>query len=238
MLLIDGLKAHLALDLLKEHASPDCAGLAERTDSDSTENRTRAWPDDGEHGKAPEKLISSAAGADARTACTADYSGDHADACRRPGRPSDAVTAGTTEYLPMRDTADNDRPTAVDRQQDVGSTRQALTDAATDRFDAYSAKLPNCSNIELSLQNDDTTRSDIHGKTIFNVHKEGTYNMTGRRTETRQTEEKTTDRQNSTTETGQKEHNLSDTLRISVRTAPPSSHNICSSRINSAQCET
>ena len=59
-LLIDGLTAHLALDLLKEHVSPDCAGLTECTDRDSTENRPRAWPDDGEHGKAPKKWISGA----------------------------------------------------------------------------------------------------------------------------------------------------------------------------------
>ena len=125
MLLIDGLTAHLALDLI-----PGCAA-AEHTDTDHTENRPRAWPAGGERGNAPEKSISDAAGAGARTACTAEYSGDHADACRRPGRPSDAVTAGTSECLPMRGTTDNDRSAVADRQQDTGNVRHARADAAT-----------------------------------------------------------------------------------------------------------
>ena len=56
-----------------------------------------------ERGKAPEKSISGAAGVGVHTACTADYSGDRADACRRP---SDA-----REYPSTCDTSGNDRPT-------------------------------------------------------------------------------------------------------------------------------
>ena len=147
-----------------------------------------------------------------RDRCTAEYSGDHADACRRPGRPSDAVTAGTSEYLPTRDTADNDRPTAVDRQENVGNTCQALTDAATDRSDAYSAEPPNCSNTELSLQNDDTTRSDIHGKLTFN--------KTDRNTETGQTRQRKRLR-TTKTETRQTERECTDNKTDSVKTTPP-----------------
>jgi len=87
-------------------------------------------------GKAPEKSISSAAGADA-DARTADYSGNRTDACRL----SDTATAGTAEYLPTRGATDNDRPAVADRQQDTGSVRHALADAATNRFDADSADL-------------------------------------------------------------------------------------------------
>jgi len=87
----------------------------------------------GECGKTPKKSISGAAAADARTACTADYSGDHADACRRPRRLSDTATAGTAECLPTRDATGNDR-------QDTGSIRHALTDSAANRFDADCAE--------------------------------------------------------------------------------------------------
>jgi len=187
-------RAEDALGPPSERTGTDGADLAEYTDSDSTENHLRAWPAGDERGKAPKKSISSAAGAGARTACIGNYSGDCADACRRPHRLSDTATAGTAEYLPTRVTTDNDRPAIADRQQDTGSVRHTLADAATNRFDTYSAELYNCSKNE-SLQNDDTTHSDIHRKIVFN--------MTDGRTETgqklnRQMEEKTTNKQSIT----------------------------------------
>ena len=132
--------------LLLERAGTNGAGLAEYTDteSDSAENRLRAWPAGagGERGKVPRKSISSdAACAGARTACIADYSGDHADACRRPRRLSDAALAAAAECLPMRGTTDNDRSAVADRQQDTGNVRHARADAATNRFEADSADL-------------------------------------------------------------------------------------------------
>ena len=125
MLLSDGLTAHLALDLI-----PGCA-IAERTDSDNTENRPRAWPDDGDRGKAPGKSISG-------------------DACRRPRRPSDAALAGTAEYLATRGTTSNDRPAVADRH--------ARADAATYGFDTYCAELHGCTENQTSTLQNDTKR--------------------------------------------------------------------------------
>jgi len=112
------------------------------------------------------------------------------------------VTAGTTEYLPTRGTTGNDGPAVSDRQD-------------TNRFDTYCAELYNCSENELSLPNDDTTRSDIHGKMIFNV--------TDGRTETGQkkTEVKPTDRQTATKETRQTKGDCTDINTHDINTAPP-----------------
>ena len=63
--------------------------------------------------------------------CTADYSGDRTDACRRLSDAEHAATAADR----------NDGPTATDTQQDIDDTRHTLADATTNRFDADSADL-------------------------------------------------------------------------------------------------
>ena len=125
----------MALDLLSERMVTGGAGLAEYTDteSDSTQNRLRAWPAGGGGEGRHRKNRLAPRGAGVRTACTADYSGDHADACYRPRHLGDTATADTTEYLPDRSTTeyvDDSRQTATDALYSDGICH-ALAEAGT-----------------------------------------------------------------------------------------------------------
>jgi len=158
MLLIDGLAAHLALDLLSECAGPGSAGPDENTDANSTGNRLRACPADngGKHTTALQKSISGDAGAGAHMAYTANRSADCADTCRRPRRRGNDAHAAAT-YPPTRNTSCKDRQTTANRQQDIDGTRHTLAEADTNHYNANATRLHEQSiTIPSLLTNNDT----------------------------------------------------------------------------------